>query len=93
MKKAAVFRIWEHVLIAALVSVVWVSSPAAREYPFLYRGVRPLAMGGAFTAVADDEHAMIFNPAGLADISICSVTEDSKKNAYDFTLSPLSSAL
>lgn len=70
MKKAAIFRIWEHVLIAALISVVWVSSPAAQEYPSLYRGVRPLAMGGAFTAVADDEHAMFFNPAGLADISM-----------------------
>lgn len=70
MTKATTIRIWKHVLIALLLSIVWVSGPATQEYPSLYRGVRPLAMGGAFTAVADDEHAMFFNPAGLADISM-----------------------
>jgi F plasmid transfer operon protein TraF len=49
-----------------LVSVVPVS---AEEYPTLHRGVRPLGMGGAFTAVADDENALFYNPAGLSDIS------------------------
>jgi hypothetical protein len=63
-------RLWKRALIAALLSVVWVSAPAAQEYPSLYRGVRPLAMGGAFTAVADDENALFYNPAGLADISM-----------------------
>jgi hypothetical protein len=29
-------------------------------------GARPLAMGGAFTAVADDDNALLYNPAGLA---------------------------
>ena len=38
----------------------------AKEYPTLYRGVRPLGMGGAFTAVADDENALFYNPAGLS---------------------------
>jgi len=56
-------------LIATLLSAVWISGLAAQEYPSFYRGVRPLAMGGAFTAVADDEHALFYNPAGLADIS------------------------
>ncbi len=32
----------------------------------LYRGLRAQAMGNAFTAVADDEQAIFFNPAGLA---------------------------
>jgi hypothetical protein len=40
-----------------------------KEYPRFYRGVRPMGMGGAFTAVADDENALFYNPAGLADIS------------------------
>jgi len=31
-------------------------------------GARPLAMGGAFTAVSDDAFALIYNPAGLAQI-------------------------
>lgn len=30
-------------------------------------GARPMAMGGAFVGLADDEHAVYWNPAGLAD--------------------------
>ena len=29
-------------------------------------GVRPMGMGGAFTAVSDDSNALLWNPAGLA---------------------------
>jgi len=32
------------------------------------QGIRPMGMGGAFTAVADDENAIFYNPAGLARI-------------------------
>ena len=31
-------------------------------------GVRPVALGGAFVAVADDVNAIFYNPAGLAKI-------------------------
>jgi|GEM_PF-4295700 len=31
-------------------------------------GIRPMAMGGAFVAVADDENALYYNPAGLGQI-------------------------
>ncbi len=34
---------------------------------FAERGVRPLARGGAFTAAADDLHAVWYNPAGVYD--------------------------
>jgi len=40
----------------------------AKEYPSLHRGIRPLGMGGAFTAVADDENALFYNPAGLSNL-------------------------
>lgn len=40
----------------------------ADELPLFYKGIRPLGMGGAFTAVADDENAMFYNPAGLNSI-------------------------
>ncbi len=30
-------------------------------------GARPMAMGGAFVGLADDEHAVYWNPAGLSD--------------------------
>lgn len=49
----------------ALVCVVMATGAAARELPSYFKGVRPLGMGGAFTAVADDESALFYNPAGL----------------------------
>jgi len=41
--------------------------PAPTGFTFLKLGVgaRPVAMGGAFTAVADDANALFWNPAGL----------------------------
>ena len=41
----------------------------AEEFRPLYRGARAQAMGNAFTAVADDEQAIFYNPAGLAGIT------------------------
>ena len=35
----------------------------------VFVGSRPLAMGGAFTAVADDANAMFYNPAGLQSLT------------------------
>ena len=35
------------------------------QYDQLFVGSRPLSMGGAFTAVADDANAITWNPAGL----------------------------
>ncbi|MBI5636970.1 MAG: conjugal transfer protein TraF [Nitrospinae bacterium] len=37
----------------------------ASEMDKLYSGVRPFGMGNAFAAVADDENAAFYNPAGL----------------------------
>ena len=42
------------------------------QNPFLYQGTIPLGMGGAFTAVADDENAVFYNPAGLDNIQTSS---------------------
>ena len=57
------------ILMFGLLLLVSVAPVSAEEYPTLHRGVRPLGMGGAFTAVADDENALFYNPAGLSDIS------------------------
>ena len=37
-----------------------------RELKWTHYGVRPLAMGNAYVAVADDYNALFYNPAGLA---------------------------
>jgi len=44
--------------------------PGARatQFPLLYQGARPLGMGGAYTAVADDSGSLLYNPAGLARV-------------------------
>ena len=67
------------------------SRPAlAEELPVFYKGVRPLGMGGAFTAVADDENAMFYNPAGLnkiegfGGIGILNPYAEISKNTLDF---------
>lgn len=61
---------WIAVLIIAVFILTLGDSVLAKEYPSLYRGVRPLGMGGAFTAVSDDENALFYNPAGLSKIQI-----------------------
>lgn len=56
-------------LILALIAAgPLVSTCFAKAYPVFYRGVRPLGMGGAFTAVADDENALFYNPAGISHV-------------------------
>jgi len=38
----------------------------SEPYRSFHMGVRPLGMGGAFTAIADDQNAIDYNPAGLS---------------------------
>lgn len=50
-------------------ALIAISVPAsALEFDFFYRGIRPLGMGDAFTAVANDENAAFYNPAGLDSV-------------------------
>lgn len=42
------------------------TSAYANELKWTHFGVRPLAMGNAYVAVADDYNALFYNPAGLA---------------------------
>ncbi|VFQ46602.1 hypothetical protein [Desulfoluna butyratoxydans] len=49
-------------------AVLFLSAATGRCEPYRsgLMGVRPLGMGGAFTAVADDRNALDYNPAGLS---------------------------
>jgi len=55
-------------VIAALAIAFGSTLAQATELSTMYRGVRPMGMGGAFTAIADDENAVFYNPAGLASV-------------------------
>lgn len=46
---------------------------AADELKWTHYGVRPLGMGNAFVAVADDFNALFYNPAGLARLNTWSL--------------------
>lgn len=67
-------------------------SASAGEKPALIEFVRPLGMGGAFTAVADDHNVFNYNPAGMvqrtgAQITILEIAPGVSKDtmdAYDF---------
>ena len=56
------------VFFIAVLSFVFITDAiGAVPSPFV-RGIRPLGMGGAFTAVANDYNALMYNPAGLANL-------------------------
>ena len=57
------------VVIALLVLIIGVGAASAQTLLSLYeleRGARPAALGGAFTGLADDAYALVYNPAALA---------------------------
>ncbi|HED04760.1 MAG TPA: hypothetical protein ENI60_08420 [Candidatus Fraserbacteria bacterium] len=56
-------------LLVSLLLLAWAGSLRAQSANTLFdisAGTRPLAMGGAFTGLADDENALFYNAAGLA---------------------------
>ncbi len=46
----------------------WSPGTAGSQFLKLGVGARPVAMGGAYTAVSDDADALFWNPAGLAQL-------------------------
>lgn len=57
------------VILLSLTTQIW--QPGATGYTFLKLGVgvRPVAMGNAFTALSDDGNAVFWNPAGLGIVN------------------------
>jgi hypothetical protein len=58
----------------AAVAVLLGSNAGASEAPVFFEFVRPLGMGGAFTAVADDQNVFSYNPAGMVQRTGAEVT-------------------
>lgn len=64
-KKRVTIRFKTFIIFMLLVLLLTCSQAEA----ILYKGIRPLGMGNAFTALADDKNALFYNPAGLSGIS------------------------
>lgn len=60
--------IWISGLILSIILYMSAVPVYAEEFPYIYKGIRPLGMGNAFITVADDENALFYNPAGLNDV-------------------------
>ena len=70
---------------------VYANNSAAAELPYIYKGVRPMGMGGAFVALSDDANALFYNPAGLANIktkrtSVFELEFEGSKKAFDYQM-------
>lgn len=76
----------------AIFLVGWLAKPQVAEGDELrwtHFGLRPLGMGNAFVAVADDYNALFYNPAGLArlnewDGEVLNPAVEISKNTLDF---------
>ncbi len=71
-----------------LMSILVSSMLFADEYNYIYRGIRPMGMGGAFAAVSNDQNALFYNPAGLSHVPdrrlvLFSVEAEVGQGAYD----------
>lgn len=67
------FLVTSALALAAAHTTSQADASAGRASSARLTGVRPEAMGGAFTAVADDRFALYYNPAGLARIKAFSM--------------------
>lgn len=58
-----------HTLPIGMVALMVISEPLlSQEIPEHFHPVRPMSMGGAFTAIANDENAVWTNPGGISRI-------------------------
>ncbi len=57
------------IVLISLLMIMAVVPKAYAAFESTYWGVRPLAMGGAFTAVANDANAPLYNIAGIANLT------------------------
>ncbi len=59
----------KRLFLLSIAVLLFIGRTQAAEYPYIYKGIRPMGMGGAFVAVSDDINALFYNPAGLANVS------------------------
>jgi len=92
MKGAIYMHSVKKTLAAGLMAAITVQTSWAAESPTVIEFVRPLGMGGAFTALSDDKNAFTYNPAGMVqrtggEVTIFEIVaggSEDLKEAYEF---------
>src|SRR3954464_10109002 len=59
---------WQRRFLVGMAGFFFLLQPAQAAFLDSGFGARPVGMGGAFTAIADDSNAPLFNPAGLVQV-------------------------
>jgi len=83
---------YKNILIISILFLSLTAAAARDEEPFMIRDLRPLAMGGAFTAIGEDANTLFYNPAGVATAKKTHLTlmqigitiGDDTKKGYDW---------
>lgn len=68
--KAALLLTAHCSLLATLASSIHAATNTGASFLRIDTGARPAALGGAYTAIADDVNAMYYNPGGLASLKL-----------------------
>ncbi|MDI6757519.1 MAG: PorV/PorQ family protein, partial [Endomicrobiia bacterium] len=88
-RRALVFTIYS---LLFTIHPLYAAGTAAAEFLKVTPGVRAAAMGGAFTALADDKTAIYYNPAGLSQLRWREVAMSYDKWILDTSLANLTYA-
>ena len=75
------------VVVGLLIGALLPLAAGASSYNYVTGGMRPRAMGNAFTGVADDVNAVLFNPAGTSWTDVYEFTLMHNKK-YNLTIGP-----
>jgi tetratricopeptide (TPR) repeat protein len=69
-------RMTRNIMVIILLGIISVSARVTclADFEDLGVGARPIGMGNAYTALADDVNAIYYNPAGLAQLDECQFT-------------------
>ena len=68
MKDQSQHSSWSRRLEFGLLAIALLARPALAAFTEDEWGARPVGMGGAFTAIADDSNAPLYNPAGIVQV-------------------------
>src|SRR5450755_215494 len=68
MKDQSQHSLWSRRLGLGLLATILFVRPSIAAFVEDEWGARPVGMGGAFTAIADDSNAPLYNPAGIVQV-------------------------